>query len=247
MSDSTTRFGERAGDYARFRPSYPREAIEAVLDGFIAPQVADLGAGTGISSALLADAGAHVFAVEPNAAMRSSIPSRSNIVPVDGTAESTNLPNRTIDVVTAFQAYHWFDPQRVLAEAVRIGRERVRIAAVWNERDGADAFVREYEAIVGPYMTDDTESRRRRTTVDSDLREHGWSQVRVLEFRHRQDLDWDSLIGRTRSTSYLPHEGAAYESMAAQLRALYDRAGDYGGARFVLVTSVHLGERATMS
>jgi hypothetical protein len=34
--------------------------------------------------------------------------------------------------------------------------------------------------------------------------------------------------------------------MAAELRALYDRAGEFGGARFVLLTSVHLAER-TMS
>ena len=68
--------GARAGDYARYRPSYPFDAIAAVLDGLTKPRVADLGAGTGISSAALADAGAQVFAVEPNAAMRSSIPSR---------------------------------------------------------------------------------------------------------------------------------------------------------------------------
>ena len=50
MSDSTTRFGDRAGDYAKYRPSYPRDAIEAVVEGFSRPDVADLGAGTGIST-----------------------------------------------------------------------------------------------------------------------------------------------------------------------------------------------------
>ena len=118
--DSTTRFSKRAEDYARYRPSYPAEAIAAILDGFTEPRLADLGAGTGISSALLADAGAHVFAIEPNAAMRSSVPSRPEIVVVDGTAESTTLPDRSVDVITAFQAYHWFDPDRVLGEAERV-------------------------------------------------------------------------------------------------------------------------------
>lgn len=243
MSDSTTRFGERAGDYARFRPTYPVEAIEAVLDGFTAPVVADLGAGTGISSQLLAQAGATVYAIEPNASMRASIASHPNVTAIEGTAEATTLPGDSVDIVAAFQAYHWFDPARVLAEAARIGRERTRFAAVWNERDTRDEFVQAYEAIVHPYMTDDTEARRRKTTVDGDLRTAGWSDVRVLDFYHRQDLDWESLIGRTRSTSYLPREGAAFEEMAGKLRALYDRAEIYGGAHFVLVTSVHLGER----
>lgn len=243
MSDSTTRFGARAGDYALYRPSYPREAIEAVLDGFSAPDVADVGAGTGISSVVLADAGAHVFAVEPNANMRGSIPSRPDIAVVDGTAEATRLADHSVDVVAAFQAYHWFDPERVLTEAVRIGRKRVRFAAIWNERDEQDPFVREYGAVIRRYVLDDTETRRRNTTVDADLRAHGWSNVRVLEFRHTMPVDWEALIGRTRSASYLPREGPAYEVMAAELRALYDRADAFGGARFVLATAVHLGER----
>ncbi|MGB6986019.1 MAG: class I SAM-dependent methyltransferase [Candidatus Aquilonibacter sp.] len=244
MSDSTTRFSARAGDYALYRPSYPRDAISAVLDGFSRPEVADTGAGTGISSIALADAGAHVFAVEPNANMRGSIPTRADIVVIDGTAEVTALPDHSVDIVTAFQAYHWFVPDRVLAEAARIGRARCRYAAVWNERDEKDPFVREYSAIIRPHMTDDTEARRSRNkTVDKDLRRHGWADVRMLEFRHVVPVDWEALIGRTRSTSYLPREGAAYEAMAADLRALFERAGEFGGARFALVTSVHLGER----
>ncbi|HTZ54927.1 MAG TPA: class I SAM-dependent methyltransferase [Candidatus Acidoferrum sp.] len=243
MNDSTTRFGARAGDYALYRPSYPRDAIAAVLDGFPTPDVADVGAGTGISSIALANAGAYVFAVEPNANMRGSIPVRADIAVVDGTAEATSLPAHSVDIVAAFQAYHWFTPDRVLAEAARIGRARVRFAAVWNERDEKDPFVREYSAIIQRYITDDTEARRRNTTVDDDLRAQGWQHVRLLEFRHVVPVDWEALIGRTRSTSYLPREGPAYDAMAVELRALFDRASEFGGARFALVTSVHLGER----
>ncbi|HTC29948.1 MAG TPA: methyltransferase domain-containing protein [Candidatus Acidoferrum sp.] len=241
--DSTTRFSKRAEDYARYRPSYPSDAIAAILDGFTKPRVADLGAGTGISSILLANAGARVYAIEPNAAMRAAIPLRPDIELIDGTAESTNLRDRSVDVVTAFQAYHWFDHDLVLTEAERIGRRRVRFAAVWNERDETDPFMLAYSDIIRRYMADDTESRRRATTVDGDLRDRGWTDVRVLDFRHAMPIDWDGLIGRTRSASYLPREGPAYETMAAELRALYDRAGELGGARFVLTTAVHLGER----
>ena len=233
----------RAGDYARYRPSYPREAIVAVLDGFSKPDVADLGAGTGIPSVLLAEAGARVYAIEPNANMRGSITPRANIVVIDGTAEATTLPDHSIDVIAAFQAYHWFEPDRVLAEAQRIGRSGVRFAAVWNERDETDRFTRDYGEIIRPYMLDDTEARRRNTGVDDALRRHGWSNVRVLKFHHAVDVDWEALLGRTRSTSYLPREGAVFAAMADELRALYDRAAEFGGARFALVTSVHLGER----
>ncbi len=241
--DPTTRFSKRAEDYARYRPSYPADAIAAILDGFTQPRAADLGAGTGISSLLLADAGAHVFAIEPNAAMRAAIPLRPDIEVIEGTAETTNLPGRSIDVITAFQAYHWFDADLVLAEAERIGRRRVRFAAVWNERDETDPFMLAYSGIIRRYMADDTESARRASAIDTDLHRHGWSNVRVLDFRHAKPVDWDGLIGRTRSASYLPREGPAYVTMAAELRELYDRAGTFGGARFVLMTAVHLAER----
>jgi SAM-dependent methyltransferase len=241
--DSTTRFTGRAGDYAKYRPSYPPEAIAAVLDGFTAPHVADLGAGTGISSALLADAGAHVVAVEPNAQMRAAIVERPNITVVDGTAEATALPNGSVDVVTAFQAYHWFDPPRVIAEAARIGKTRVRFAAVWNERDESDAFTGAYSEIIRAHFMDDTEKHRRGHHVLEDLRAAGWSDVRVVNVQQMQELDWEGMIGRARSTSYLPREGPAYEAMAAQLRELYDRAAEYGGAHFVLTTGIYLGER----
>ncbi|MFY9718601.1 MAG: hypothetical protein WAK16_03055, partial [Candidatus Cybelea sp.] len=59
------RFGARAQSYAAFRPSYPPEAIDAALEGLGDPSalvVADLGAGTGISSRLFADRGACVIA-----------------------------------------------------------------------------------------------------------------------------------------------------------------------------------------
>ena len=135
MSDPITRFSTQAGDYALYRPSYPRDAIDAVLDGFSKPDVADPAVRAGISSIALADAGARVFAVEPNANMRGSIPTRADIVVIDGTAEVTALPDHSVNIVTAFQAYHWFTPDRVLTEAARIGRARTRYAAVWNERD----------------------------------------------------------------------------------------------------------------
>jgi len=153
------------------------------------------------------------------------------------------LAAESVDIVTAFQAYHWFDPEAVILESERIGRRPVRFAAVWNERDNRDPFMAQYQRIIDPYMTDATESRRRKTTVDADLRERGWSNVRTIEFRHETPADWDQLIGRTRSASYLPREGPAYDELAAELRALFDRSAAFGGSRFVLIAAVHLAER----
>jgi SAM-dependent methyltransferase len=243
VTHSTVRFGNRVDDYARYRPSYPAESIAAVLDGFFAPQVADLGAGTGISSYLLASAGAFVYAVEPNANMRGAIPQDERIAVVSGTAESTGLEPLSVDVITAFQAYHWFEPARLFAEADRIARKRARFAAVWNERDDRDAFTRTFSEAIRPYMSDDTETRRRSSTIDDDLERYGWGPARVLEFTQRQEMTWDAFIGRARSASYLPREGPAYDAMAGDLRTVFDDGAVDGRVRMALVTTVHLGER----
>lgn len=150
----------------------------------------------------------------------------------------------SVDVVTAFQAYHWFDPRGVFAEADRIARKRARFAAVWNERDDADPFTRAYGESIKSYMTDDTESRRHASTIDSDVASFGWGTPRVLEYRYGQKLTFDGLIGRARSASYLPREGPAYDDMAGRLRSLFDAAAADGSVRFAYVTSVHLGERS---
>ncbi len=242
--DPTTRFGARATDYARFRPSYPRALVEAVLDGFTAPAVADLGAGTGISAWLLAACGARVYAVEPNGPMRAAIAPGDGVIAIDATAEATTLADASIDVVTAFQAYHWFDPDRVLREVARITRTTARFAAVWNERDRDDAFTAAYQRVIDRFVLDETERARiaREGTVEHDLVRHGWRDVRRVCVRHERPLDWATLIGFSRSASYLPKSGPAYDAMEVALRGLFD-APPGGSARFVLVATAYMGER----
>ena len=70
-----SRFSDRAADYAKYRPSYPEEAIATIMEGLGNPSqlvAADIGAGTGISSRLLAERGVRVLAIEPNTEMREA-------------------------------------------------------------------------------------------------------------------------------------------------------------------------------
>lgn len=245
MNDGTTRFSNRAEDYAKYRPTYPREIIDAILDGFVEPSVADLGAGTGISARLLADAGARVFAVEPNAAMRSAIPARGKVTIVNGTAEATALPDASIDIITAFQAYHWFNAGSVLAEAARITKSRSRFAAVWNHRDRDDQFTGAFEAIVDRYDTTGgaADRSRRSGTVFSDLERADWKNVRKISESHEHPLNFEAMLGFVRSASYLPREGDEYEAMVAELRRLYDRQAARNPVRFIWKTEAFIGDR----
>ena len=159
---STERFTSRADAYAASRPWYPTAAIDAILAGFDPATlvVADLGAGTGISSRAIAGRGPRVLAIEPNAAMRGTAQPDPRIVWIDATAETTTLAEHSVDLAVAFQAWHWFDQAAVTAEVRRIARPGGRLAVAYNERSERDPFTAAYGAVVRRYATDETEQRR---------------------------------------------------------------------------------------
>lgn len=82
--------------------------------------VADVGAGTGILTKLLASEVRMVYAIEPNMIMRKACENHcseyKNIITVDGCAEETTLTDSSVDFITAAQAFHWFDRQKAKIE-----------------------------------------------------------------------------------------------------------------------------------
>jgi SAM-dependent methyltransferase len=237
----TDRFSTRADAYAAGRPSYPPAAIDAILAGLGEPAqvvVADLGAGTGISSRLIAERGPRVLAIEPNAAMREAATPNARVEWIDATAEHTTLGDRSVDAVTAFQAWHWVDHPIATAEARRILRPGGRLAIVYNERDDRDAFTAGYSEIVRRYSTDATEARR--STALANALGTDPAKTTRLEFRNRQTLDRAGVHARAESTSYLPQTGPDAAALHAEIDALLDRFGVTTGIDMHLVTTVVL-------
>jgi SAM-dependent methyltransferase len=220
--DPTGRFTERAHAYAAARPQYPPEAIDAVLEGLGQPSrvtVADVGAGTGIATRLLAERDVCVIAIEPNAAMRAQAVNAANVVWRDGTAEDTGLPAQNVDAVTVFQAFHWFSATLAMREFRRIARSRA--ALVQNERDERGVVGAEYGEIVRAYATDETEVLRLRAPeIFSTFPD---ATVTRFEFPSVQRLDLEGVLQRATSTSYLPQRGPAADAMRIDLRALFER------------------------
>ena len=147
------RFSNRAENYSKYRPSYPTEAIDCILQGLETKSqlvAADIGAGTGISSRLLADRGVRVIGIEPNVAMRQVAEVHPLVEFRNGSAEATKLSDKSVDLVTCFQAFHWFNLEPTLKEFARILKAKGKIALLWNDRDvdGDDQFTCEHNYII---------------------------------------------------------------------------------------------------
>lgn len=145
-------FTGKAEAYAKARPSYAKEAIEYILS--LVPSNAvftDIGAGTGKFSELIAAKGNTIYAVEPNADMRSqlerTLSSYDNAFIIEGSSYDTTLRDGCIDVICCAQALHWFDTQLYMAECKRIGKEKFLVVVVYNEETGRDPESRHEKAI----------------------------------------------------------------------------------------------------
>ena len=145
---STDNFTGRAEAYAKGRPGYPKAAIDYICS--LVPYdaiFADIGAGTGIFTKMLAEQGCVVFAVEPNADMRGqlvcTLESYSNVTIVDGTGEATSLPDHSVDVITIAHALHWFNINAFRKECRRILKPNGLVVVVYNLlSDGSGEMIR---------------------------------------------------------------------------------------------------------
>lgn len=229
--DTVRRFDDRVDDYADARPSYPAEAVQAMLRGLGWPgmlTVADVGAGTGIMARLIADAGPLVVAVEPNEKMREKARPHERVLWQDGTAEATGLKDGSVDLIVCAQAFHWFDRPAALAEFRRVLRTVGRLALVWNEVDTDDPLGAVYRRVVDDAADDDAPRRRHAIGADPLAGDDLFCDVRCEVFAYEQVLTVDGLLGRAMSASYVPKSGPGHRAMVEALRAAHaehERAG----------------------
>lgn len=249
--NSKERFSNRVETYLKYRPSYPKEAVDYLFNNVglrSNSTIADIGSGTGIFSRLLLERGSNVIAVEPNEAMRMAseqmLDSHPNFRIVSGSAEFTGLPEQSVEFIVCAQSFHWFDRLAAQTEFRRILQPGGKVILIWNSRlTNGTLFREEYDQLLHRYGTDYNKVNHKnisQTMLHSFFRESTMHEVR---FGMSQEFDFEGLRGRLLSSSYSPVPGHPnYNSMITELRNLFDRNNQNGILLFDYETEIFWGE-----
>ncbi|MDR1059787.1 MAG: class I SAM-dependent methyltransferase [Clostridiales bacterium] len=218
---NTEKFTGKAQAYAAARPGYPDAALEYICS--LAPEgavFADIGAGTGKFTALLARYGYEIFAVEPNGDMREQLAATlapfSNAKIAHGTAEATTLPGHSVDIIACAQALHWFDMGAFQAECRRIGKSGALAISIYNNTPGGSSIAHSKQSA-----------------------EAFFSSPATREFQNPQFYSRESWLRYMASHSHDPLPAdPGYAAHVADMNAVFDRESVGGLLRRDVVTKV---------
>lgn len=161
-----TSFSAVAATYDAVRPSWPADTVQWMLGRPERPlSVLDVGAGTGLGTRTIAGLGHRVLALDPSAQMLAALDaavgrlSRAGVGSEEravadrisarvGVAESLQDDDRSYDVVTAFQAWHWVDPARAVPECARVLRPGGCLSLAWHSWADGVGWLRDLGDVV---------------------------------------------------------------------------------------------------
>ena len=218
-------FGPLAGGYARFRPGYPGQVFDAILErvGPLRGPTLDLASGTGAAIPPLLDRAARVVAIEPNRSMLAEASSRLGdragwLGAAVARAEALPIATGAAACVTVAQAFHWFEARAALDECARVLFPGGMLAVLWNVMV-PDSFTDEVRDLISRYNPGfGRPVTRSMLGTPSALATHPAFAVEPpAEFFHERSMSEDDYVGYAFSWSYC---GGA---LAADRRAPFER------------------------
>ena len=249
MPDATQRFTDRVDAYVRYRPGYPVNLVATLLEQTGLDDkavVADIGSGTGIFTRLLVNAGLKVYAVEPNDEMREAAEAllfdESKFNSVGAAAEGTGLEDDSVDLITAAQAFHWFNNETTKQEFRRILKPGGSLALIWNRRNTIQPFQQAYDGILREFAPEYGAVNHMNLSHDDIAAFFAAGSMTLLNFEYCQHLDFPGLLGRLKSASYCPAEDSPqYIPLVTELLALFDQYAVNGVIDFEYDTQLYMG------
>ena len=242
-------FDHKGSVYRQGRPAYPPALFERLQSaGLLASTdiAADVGAGTGIFSRQLAAYVGKVYAVEPNDDMRAAMQADVALSPLCGSAESIPLPDCSVDVITAAQAFHWFDPAAFRAECLRLLRPNGRVLLIWNVRDEASPLIAENYAVNRQYCPRFRGFSNGLDFADATFRSFFCGDYQLISLDYPQLYNREAFVLRSLSSSFAPApQEDGYAAYRAALEKLFDAYCQDGTVAYPYITRCYAGKLHT--
>jgi ubiquinone/menaquinone biosynthesis C-methylase UbiE len=239
-------FSSKAEKYAKYRWAYAAEAIQAIMEitGMTQESIlADIGAGTGILTKEFVGKVKRIYAIEPNPEMRAILKDELGKYPscsISGKrAEATGLKSQSVDVITAAQAVHWFDPHKARAEFYRILKPGGWIVICRNY--GNNPALGEALQNVYPAETD-TETLM---IGKSEPRSFYYGDGEYIQkaYPNRNQVDWEGFFGGLATASFAPDENCPMHGEFEQnARRVFDQFSIDNMIDIKSVTEVYIGQ-----
>ncbi|MBF0545931.1 MAG: class I SAM-dependent methyltransferase [Candidatus Riflebacteria bacterium] len=261
--DNTKLFSGKVEDYQKFRPHYPQKIAE-FLKRFGALNkntiVADIAAGTGIVTRLMAGHAKKVIAIEPNQDMLGALATLKrdativasadlfskweNVIEIlQGVGEKTGLADHSVDLITLGSAFHWLDADAAKIEFSRILKPEGYVAILYHERDREeDAFQKEIEEIQGKRFPAHREWWRKKFHPRNYRKFFGGEMI-TYTVPTPVEMDLPGFTGLIRSTSSHPKEDSELRTkIELDMKEAFGKYKKYNGMVDILYqATVYLG------
>ena len=225
------RFSGHASEYARFRPHYPRALFQYLAE--IAPErtcVWDCATGNGQAAVALAEFFERVIATDASEKQIASAQAHERINYRVASAERSELPSASVDVITVAQALHWFERYAFYAEAKRVLKPN-GILAVWcynliRISPEIDRLLANFYAeTVGPYW----DFERKLVETDYSTIDFPFDELAPPAFHMEAEWSLDQVLGYLRTWSAAKNFATArgfdaVTALSESLRSLWGEA-----------------------
>lgn len=252
MKFGADRYSFKAEDYSKYRPDFPSQVIDFLYsqsDINSSLIVADIGSGTGRFTKLLLEKGNKVYAVENNYEMRKKaediLVSYTNFESVSGSAEITNLPDKSIDLITVAQAFHWFDRDKCHTEFKRVLKDEGKLFIVWDDFIGDyNDFSKETMNIYEKFIIVVPENNQKRYSKNDMLKDFCKdNKYETSTFIHEIHENLEQTIGGALSASCLPKPGEkGFDEFIAELERVFTKYQKDGKVCVAFCSTCYIGQ-----
>ncbi len=176
------RFDGVANLYDAYRPSYPNELIEDIIQisGIRSEgRILDIGSGTGKATLLFAQRGYTILCLEPGQNLiyvaRKNLVSYPKVSFVKARFEKWKCDKDEFDLVISAQAFHWVPEKVRFKKTANVLKHQGYLAAFWNMSPGMEGKIRQ--------ELDQVYQKRARELVNTETFEQ------IIESRETSFLD----------------------------------------------------------